>query len=200
MDRNELSHDPCHLGVASGVAKMIFHARGTIGPHRAPILCWDQHYLQTDRNELPHDPRHLEVPSGVPKWLPCPWYVQRYPCTYLVPRLTLSPNGFKRASAWSTSPRSTTFVSKMISKPMVRLAQTVHYLALRLTLSPNRLKRASTRPLSPRSTIGCAQSDFTSYGTFGANRTPICVATLSPNRPKHAFTWPMSPLSTIMCV
>jgi len=64
-------------------------------------------------------------------------------------------------------------VSKMISEPMVRLAQTVHYLALRLTLSPNRLKRASTRPLSPRSTIGCAQSDFRSYGTFGANRAPI---------------------------
>jgi len=63
--------------------------------------------------------------------------------------------------------------SKMISEPMVRLAQTVHYLALRLTLSPNRLKRASTRPLSPRSTIGCAQSDFRSYGTFGANRAPI---------------------------
>ena len=47
------------------------------------------------------------------------------------------------------------------------------YLALRLTLSTNRLKWASTRPLSPRSTIGCAQSDFRSYGTFGANRAPI---------------------------
>jgi hypothetical protein len=45
---------------------------------------------------------------------------------------------------------------KMISEPMVRLAQTVHYLAL----TPNGPKRDSTRPKSPSSYIGCVKNDF----------------------------------------
>jgi hypothetical protein len=34
------------------------------------------------------------------------WYVHPKPCTYVLLRLTLSPNGPKRASTRSTSPRS----------------------------------------------------------------------------------------------
>ena len=67
MDQNELSLDPCHLGVASGVPKMIFQARGTFSPNRAPILSRDLNYLQMDQNKLRHDSRHQGVPSGVPK-------------------------------------------------------------------------------------------------------------------------------------
>jgi hypothetical protein len=44
-----------------------FHARGTFGANRAPILHRDEQYLQTDRNELPLDPCHLGVPSGASK-------------------------------------------------------------------------------------------------------------------------------------
>ena len=47
------------------------------------------------------------------------------------------------------------------------------YLAPTLTLSPNGPKQDSTRPTSPRSSIGCVQTDFRAYGTFGANRAPI---------------------------
>jgi hypothetical protein len=36
-----------------------------------------------------------------------PWYIRRKPCTYLVLRLTLSPNGVKQASTWHTLRRST---------------------------------------------------------------------------------------------
>jgi hypothetical protein len=35
------------------------------------------------------------------------WYVRCKPCTYLVSRLALSPNGPNRASTLATSPRST---------------------------------------------------------------------------------------------
>jgi hypothetical protein len=41
-----------------------------------------------------------------PKRFPCMWYIQHKSCTYLVPRLTLSPNELKWASTWPTSPRS----------------------------------------------------------------------------------------------
>jgi hypothetical protein len=39
--------------------------------------------------------------------------------------------------------------------------------------SPNWPKCDSTWPTSPRTTIRCVQNDFSAYGTFGANRTPI---------------------------
>jgi hypothetical protein len=42
-----------------------------------------------------------------PKWFPTLWYVVRIPCTYLVPRLTLSPNRPKQPSTLHTLPRST---------------------------------------------------------------------------------------------
>jgi hypothetical protein len=41
------------------------------------------------------------------KWFPSLWYIRHKPCTYLVPRLTLSPNGLKQASTWHTLPWST---------------------------------------------------------------------------------------------
>jgi hypothetical protein len=47
------------------------------------------------------------------------------------------------------------------------------YVEPTLTPSPNRPKWHSTRPTSPRSSVGCIQSDFWAYGTFGANRAPI---------------------------
>ena len=48
-----------------------------------------------------------------------------------------------------------------------------NYLAPTLTLSPNSSKQDSTRPTSPRSSIGCVETDFRAYGTFGANRSTI---------------------------
>jgi hypothetical protein len=66
-----------------GCVQNDFIASGTFSANRAPILCQDEHFLQTDRSEHSLEPRHLGVPSGA---------------------------------------------SKRISKPMVRLAQTVHLL------------------------------------------------------------------------
>ena len=57
MDRNMLSLDIHYLGVPFGCAQSDFHARGTFGANRAPILQRDLHYVQTDRNELPLDQR-----------------------------------------------------------------------------------------------------------------------------------------------
>ena len=69
MDQNKIPHDPRHLEVLSGVAKMIFRAYGTFGANRAPILHQDYHYLQTSQDKLLFEPHHLGVPSGVSKMI-----------------------------------------------------------------------------------------------------------------------------------
>jgi hypothetical protein len=63
--------------------------------------------------------------------------------------------------------------SKMISEPMVRLAQTVH---LYYTDTNTVSKRTETRfhmTHSLTSSIGCVQDDFLSDGTFDTNRAPF---------------------------
>jgi hypothetical protein len=57
-------------------------------------------------NELLLDLRHMEFHQVLPKIFQCPWYIWHKPCTYLAPRLELSPNKLQQASTWPTSPRS----------------------------------------------------------------------------------------------
>jgi hypothetical protein len=68
MDRNEIPHDPCHLGVPSGVSKLIYE----------PVAYWHKTctYLVSSLalspngpNELPLELRHLVVPLGVSKMI-----------------------------------------------------------------------------------------------------------------------------------
>jgi hypothetical protein len=106
-------------------------------------------------------------------------------------------------------------VSKMITEPMVALAQTVHLYCTTLTLSPNGPKWDSKWPMSPRSFVGCIQNNFTASGMFGTNRAPrhlrvplgvskmifdpmvrlVQTMHLSPNWP-----WASSHRSSIRCV
>ena len=61
-----------------------------------------------------------------PKQLLSLWYVRRKPCSYLASRLALSPTG---RNELPPEPRHLVVplgVSKMICKPMVHLAQTMH--------------------------------------------------------------------------
>jgi hypothetical protein len=59
-----------------------------------------------------------------PKLFMSLWYVQFKPCTYLVSRLALSPNGPNRAPPDARHLGVQSFASKMIYEPMVRLMQT----------------------------------------------------------------------------
>ena len=65
------------------------------------------------------------------------WYIRREPCTDFESRLALSPNGPKRASLELRHLGVPLGVSKTISEPMVRLAQTVHLSTPTITPSPN---------------------------------------------------------------
>jgi len=107
------------------------------------------------------------------KWFLSLWCIRRKPCTYLLPKLTLSLSEPKQDSIWHTSSRSYQVrpnwflsISYVPCKPFI-------YLASRLALSPNWPNWAFTWAPWPRSTIGCVQNVFLSYGAFGANRAPI---------------------------
>ena len=113
MDQNEIPHDPRHLGVLSGVSKMIFEL----------VVCSAQTMHLSCVNISTISKRtetsiHLSLVTKDyhrvrPKRFLSLWYVWRKPCAYLAPTLTLSPNGLEH------------------------LAQTVRYLTPTLTLSPN---------------------------------------------------------------
>jgi hypothetical protein len=101
--QNELSLYPWHLRVPSGAPKMISE----------PIACSVQTmYLSSVKiNTISKQTKtsfHFthgtyEFHQVHPKWFLSLLHVQCKPCTYLVSRLTLSPNGLKWASAWPSS-------------------------------------------------------------------------------------------------
>ena len=75
--------------------------------------------------------------------------------------------------------------SKIISEPMVRLAQTVHLSYINTNTISKWTKQDSTRPTSPRSSIGCVQTNFQAYGTFDAKHATIlhrCQHCLQPDQ------------------
>jgi hypothetical protein len=97
IDRTELPLKPRHLGVPSGVSKMIC----------MPLVCSVQTVLLscTDTNTVSKWTKtrfHMthvtyEIHKVRPKLFISPWYVQCKPYTYLASRLSLSPNGPNRA-------------------------------------------------------------------------------------------------------
>jgi hypothetical protein len=95
-----------------------------------------------------------------PKLFMSLWFIPCKPCTSLVSRLTLPPNGPSRAPPDPRHRGVPSGVSKIIYEPMVRLTQTEHLsctdatvrstqepctnLASNVALSPNGPNRAST--------------------------------------------------------
>jgi hypothetical protein len=63
--------------------------------------------------------------------------------------------------------------SKMISNPIVCLAQTVHLSCTDTNTVMEQTKRDSTWATSPRSSIVFVQNDFQAFGMFGATHAPI---------------------------
>jgi hypothetical protein len=145
-----------------------FGAYVMFGANHAPILHQHWHYLQTDRNNITHDPRHHGVPSGASKMI-------SEAMVHLSQTVHLSSTNTNTLQTdrneipqdpCQVRPRRFLILWYVWRKPCT-------YLAPILTLSPNKPKWHSTRPTSPRSFVGCVQSDFWAYGTFGANRAPI---------------------------
>ena len=107
------------------------------------------------------------------KWFLSLCCIRRKPCTYLLPKLTLSLNEPKQDSIWDTSSRSYQVRPNWFMSISYVPCKSCIYLASRLALSPNRPNRASTWASSFRSTIGCVQKGLLEYGALGSNRAPI---------------------------
>jgi hypothetical protein len=124
MDRNEMPHDPRHR-VLSDVSKTIFQ----------PVVCLAQtvHLSCTNANTVSkwikmrfHMTHVTEEFNQVRvNWFLSLWHVWRKPCTYLTSRLA------QLQMHWIELPLDPRHLgvpscaSKMISKPMVHLVQTV---------------------------------------------------------------------------
>jgi hypothetical protein len=155
MDQTELPHEPRHLGVPSSVSKTI----------SMPMVCLVQtvHLSCTDTNTVHKCPKtrfHMahvtyEYHRVRLKLFMSLWYVQCKPCTYLVSRLALFPNGPNRAPPDPRHLGVPSGASKTIYEPMVLSLQTVHLSCVKISTFSKRTEQSSTRPSSTRSTIGC---------------------------------------------
>jgi hypothetical protein len=124
--RTEVPLEPCPIGVPSSASKMI----------SMPMLCSVQtmHLSCTDTNTVSKWTKtrfhttHVtyEFHRVRPKQFMSLWFVQCKPCTYVVSRLTLSPNGPNRAPLDPRHLGVPSDTSKLIYVPMVRLMQIVH--------------------------------------------------------------------------
>jgi hypothetical protein len=124
---------------------------------------------------------------------------QRKPCTNLVSRLALSPNGLERASTWASSPRSTSGASKMISRPIVCLAQTVHLSCVKISTISKWTEMSFHLNLVTYEYHRVHPKLFMSL--WYVWRKPCSylatTQTLSSYGPKWASTWALSPRSTL---
>jgi hypothetical protein len=154
------------------------------------LSCSDTNTLNglTMRFHLTH--LTLEFYRVCPKWFLSLWYVRHKSCTYLASRLALSLNGSNQASTWACHLGELSGVFKTTSKPIVRLAQTMHQSC------------SDTKTISPRCSTGLVQNDFWACGMFSAKPCTYHASrlALSRNEQKWASTWASSPRSTIGCV
>ena len=96
MDRNEVPHDPRHLGVPSGASKMISEPMVRLAQTMHLSCVKINTISKRTESELPPEPRHLGVTSGASKTFSehmvlLAQIVQKN----LALKLTLSPNGPK---------------------------------------------------------------------------------------------------------
>ena len=120
-DRNESPLDPRHLGVPSGVSKMISEPMVCSAP-TMHLSCTD---TGSQRTKMRFHMTHVtyEYHRVRPKRFPSLWYVRRQPCTYLAP--TLVPTDRNEIPLDPRHLGVPSGASKMISEPMVCSAQTV---------------------------------------------------------------------------
>jgi hypothetical protein len=126
MDQNELPLESRYLVVPPSLYKTIFE----------PMVCPVQtmHLSYTDTNTVSKQKEvgfHMtdicyEFHRVRPKWFLSLRYVQRKLCTYLASRLALSPNELNKLLLEPHQLGVLLGVSKMISKPIEHLTQTMH--------------------------------------------------------------------------
>ena len=144
MNQNELPVELHHLGVISGASKIISE----------PMVCSAQTVhgscvkirtiSKRTKTSFQLSFVTLEYHRVRPKRYLSLWYVWRKPCTYLALTLTPSPNGPNEIPHDPRHLGVPSGASKMISEPMVCLAQTVHLSCTNTNTISKRTERDST--------------------------------------------------------
>jgi hypothetical protein len=116
----ELPLEPRYLGVPSGASKMI--SKHMVRLAQPMHLCCVKISNIPKQNETSI---HLSLIIQA--------YIQCKMCTYLLPRLTLSPNRPKQIPHDPSRLGVTSSASKMISEPMVRSTRIVHLLSVKIS-------------------------------------------------------------------
>jgi hypothetical protein len=118
--------EPRHLGVPLGTSKMIFepmvHLAQTVHLSFVKISIISKRIKTSFHLNLITKEYHWVWPNQLPSL----WYIWHKPSSYLESRLTLSLNGPKGASLEPCNLEVPLGTSKIISKPMIHLVQTVH--------------------------------------------------------------------------
>jgi hypothetical protein len=135
-----------------------------------------------------------------PKWFPCPWYTRRKSCTYLAPRLTLSPMDQNKLLLEPRRLGVPSGASKWFPSLWYVRRKIVHLSCV----ENNTISKWNETSLHlthiTYEYLRCAQSHFDALDIW---RKPyICVAPrlkISPNGSKWASAWSTSPRSTIRC-
>ena len=126
MDRNEIPRDPRHLGVPSGVSKMIsepmVHSMQTV--HLSSFDTNNVSKWKDARVQMTHVTKAFHLVR--PKRFLSQWYIPHKPCTYLASRLAIYPKGQNELPLEPRHLVVPSGASKTICKPMVHLAQTMH--------------------------------------------------------------------------
>jgi hypothetical protein len=129
-----------------------------------------------DRNKILNDPRHLGVPSGASKMIFEPMECSAQ--TVHLSCVKISTVSIWNEMSFHLSPKTKEY-HRVRPKQFLSVwyvwRKPCTYFALTLTPSLNGPKRDSTWATLSRSSIGCVQNNFQAYGTFGANRAPICI-------------------------
>ena len=112
--------------VQSSASKMISEAMVCL-PQTMHLYCTDTKSV-SKRKEVRFQMTHVtkEFHRVHPKRFTSLWYVRRKPCTYIASRLALCPKGRNELPLEPRHLVVQSSASKMISEPMVRLAQTTH--------------------------------------------------------------------------
>jgi hypothetical protein len=195
MDQNKIPCDPHHLGVPSGVSKMISD----------PMVCLTEtmHLCCTDGNSISKQTKtrfHMTLVTQEfhrvrPKWFFSPWYIWRKPYTYLASRLALSPNRPK----WASSPKSSIRCIQNDFSPYgtfdMNRVPILHQHELHLQMDQNNIPH---EPRQPGVSSGASDTISDPMVIWRKLCTYLALTLISSlNRPKWDSTWATSPRHSI---
>jgi hypothetical protein len=169
-DRSKISYDTRHLGVPSCASRFI--SKHLVCSMQTVHLSWIKISTISKQNKpsIHLSPFTLEYQQVHTKWFLRLWFIRCKLCTYLTPKLTMSPNGPKRDSIWHMSSRSSI---ECIQIDFQCSMQTMHLPCIRISNISKLIKPSFHLSLFTQEYQIVRPKWFLDYGALGANCAPI---------------------------